>query len=126
MPFETVVREQVEKAREFHALHGDKPLDRVKETVRREIERGAALTPGDSAAAHVMRDRLIARMAALQKTYEFFVLPTVQVAPFDIERPYVTSINGLALPVGLRIVGRAGADWNVLQLGRAFEQVTMI
>ena len=154
MPFETVVREQVEKAREFHALHGDKPLDRVKETVRREIERGAALTPGDSAAAHVMRDRLIARMAAFQKTYEFFALPTVQVAPFDIERPYVTSITGLALPtyidwmrscyyvsilgvpalsvpcgftpeglpVGLQIVGRAGADWSVLALGQAFEQ----
>ena len=73
-------------------------MDRLKETVRREIERGAALTPGDIAAAHVMRDRLIARMAAFQKTYEFFALPTVQVAPFDIERPYVTSITGLALP----------------------------
>ena len=133
-------------------------MDRVKATVRERIERGAALTPGDIAAAHVMRDRLIARMAAFQKTYEFFVLPTVQVAPFDIEQPYVSSINALALPayidwmrgcyyvsilgvpalsvpcgftpqglpVGLQIVGRAGADWSVLQLGRAFEQVVMI
>ena len=105
-----------------------------------------------------MRDGLIARVAAFQETYEFFVLPTVQVPPFDIERPYVTSINGVALPtyidwmrscyyvsilgvpalsvpcgftpeglpVGLQIVGRAGADWSVLQLGRAFEQVIMI
>jgi amidase len=77
----------------------------------------------------------------------------VQVLPFDIEQPYVTSINGIelgsyidwmrscyyvsilgvpavsvpcgfsaeGLPVGLQIVGRAGADWDVLALGQAFE-----
>jgi amidase len=90
-----------------------------------------------------------------QEQYEFFVLPTVQVLPFDIEVPYITNINGAelptyidwmrscyfisilgvpalsvpcgftagGLPVGLQIVGRAGADWDVLRLGRAFEQV---
>jgi amidase len=184
MPVEAVVREVVDKARarfetlgclvdeatpdftdadaafrtlrahEFHTLHYDKPRDRVKETVRQEIERGAMLTPDDMAAAHVLRNGLIARTRIFQETYEFFVLPTVQVPPFDIEQPYITSINGLnlptyidwmrscyyvsilgvpalsvpcgftpeGLPVGLQIVGRAGADWDVLGLGQAFEQ----
>lgn len=188
MPFEPVVREVVNRARvrfetlgclveeatpdfedadaafrvlrayEFYTLHGDKPLGRVKETVRQEIERGATLTPEDIAAAHLQRDGLMERTRFFHKTYEFLILPTVQVTPFDIDQPYVNSINGLALPtyidwmrscyyisilgvpalsvpcgftpeglpVGLQIVGRAGADWNVLQLGRAFEQVIMI
>lgn len=146
---------RVLRAQEFFSLHGDKPLDRVKETVRQEIERGALLTASDITAAHLLRDGLIERTRVFQETYEFFVLPTVQVPPFDIEQPYVTSINGLTLPtyidwmrscyfvsilgvpalsvpcgftpeglpVGLQIVGRAGADWSVLALGQAFEQV---
>lgn len=185
MPFEAVVRGVVDKARarfeamgclveeatpdfadadaafrtlrafEFYTLHHDKPRDRVKETVRQEIERGALLTSDDMAAAHVLRNGLIDRTRAFMETYEFFVLPTVQVPPFDIDQPYVTSINGMdlptyidwmrscyyvsilgvpalsvpcgftpeGLPVGLQIAGRAGADWDVLRLGQAFEQV---
>lgn len=145
---------RVLRAQEFFLLHGDKPLDRVKETVRQEVERGAALTPSAIADAYRLRDGLRARVAAFQDTFEFFVLPTVQVLPFDIEQPYVTSINGQelptyidwmrscyyisivgvpalsvpcgftaeGLPVGLQIVGRAGADWDVLALGRVFEK----
>jgi amidase len=145
---------RVLRAQEFFLLHGDKPLDRVKETVRQEIERGRALSSSEIAEAYRLRDGLRARVAAFQSKYEFFVLPTVQVVPFDIEQPYVTSINGQelptyidwmrscyyvsilgvpavsvpcgftaeGLPVGLQIVGRAGADWDVLRLGRAFEQ----
>ena len=184
MPFESVVRDTVNRARsrfelvgclveeatpefadadesfrvlraqEFFALHRDKPRDRVKETVRQEIERGALLTTEDIATAHALRDRLRERINVFQEEFEFFVLPTVQVPPFDIEQPYVTAINGEklptyidwmrscyyvsilgvpavsvpcgftpeGLPVGLQIVGRAGADWPVLALGQAFEQ----
>jgi amidase len=145
---------RVLRAQEFFLLHGDKPLDRVKETVRQEIERGAALTPSAIAEAYRLRDGLRARVGAFQSRYDFFLLPTVQVLPFDIEQPYVTSINGQSLPtyidwmrscyyvsilgvpavsvpcgitagglpVGLQIVGRPGADWDVLRLGRAFER----
>lgn len=148
---------RVLRAQEFHALHGDKPLDKVKETVRQEVERGARLTSDDIASAERLRDGLRARVGAFQERYEFFVLPTVQVLPFDLEQPYVTSINGRkletyidwmrscyyvsilgvpalsvpcgmspgGLPVGLQIVGRAGADWDVLRLGKAFEQGIM-
>ena len=30
--------------------------------------------------------------------YEFLILPTTQVAPFDVTRPYVDEINGIKLP----------------------------
>lgn len=148
---------RVLRAQEFHTLHRDKPLDRVKETVRQEVERGARLTRDEIAAAERLRDGLRARVAAFQAHYEFFVLPTVQVLPFDIEQPFVTKISGReltsyidwmrscyyisilgvpalsvpcglspdGLPVGLQIVGRAGADWDVLRLGKAFEQGIM-
>ncbi len=85
------------RAREFHALHHDKPLDQVKETVRQEIERGSRLTPDDIARATESRDTLRYRFAAFLERYEFLVLPTVQVPPFDIEQPYVTEINGIRL-----------------------------
>lgn len=142
---------RVLRAREFFALHGGKDLRMVKETVRQEVERGARLTEADVAGAMALREGLRARVAAFQERFEFFVLPTVQVLPFDIEQPYVTSINGQelptyidwmrscyyisilgvpalsvpcgwsaeGLPVGLQIVGRAGADWDVLRLGEA-------
>jgi amidase len=32
------------------------------------------------------------------ETYEFLVLPTTQVPPFDVGTPYVTEIDGRALP----------------------------
>ncbi|MBI2688090.1 MAG: amidase [Acidobacteria bacterium] len=85
---------RVLRAHEFYTLHHDKPLSRVKETVRQEIERGSRLTSGELAAAHAKRRALKERTARFQEVYEFFVLPTVQVAPFDVEQPYVTAING--------------------------------
>jgi amidase len=142
---------RVLRAQEFFSLHGVKPRERMKETVQQEIARGEKLTGEDVERAVVLRDGVRARVGVFQERYEFFVLPTVQVLPFDIEQPYVTSINGLelgsyidwmrscyyvsilgvpalsvpcgfseaGLPVGLQIVGRAGADWDVLRLGRA-------
>jgi len=85
---------RVLRAYEFHTLHCDKPLDRVKDTVRQEVERGAQLTAADLAGARQQRHRLRERIRAFQSTYDFFILPTVQVTPFDIEQPYVTSIEG--------------------------------
>ncbi len=145
------------RAREFHALHHDKPLDQVKETVRQEIHRGAQLRPEDIEKALAQRDQLRQRIERFQQTYPFFILPTVQVLPFDIEQPYITEINGQqletyidwmrscyfisilglpaastnagftkdGLPVGLQIVGRPGADYEVLQLAHALETAIM-
>jgi len=71
--------------------------DRVKDTIRWEIDRGERLTAAEIARAEVKRTELYHRMRQFMERYEFFVLPTVQVPPFDVAQPYVTEIDGVAM-----------------------------
>jgi amidase len=45
-----------------------------------------------------LRSALIERTKTFHATYDYFVLPTVQVLPFDIDQPFVTEINGVTMP----------------------------
>lgn len=85
------------RAREFHALHGDKPVERMKETVQQEIRRGAVLSGEEIRRALSLREEVRGRAFALLAKWEFLALPTVQVLPFPIEQPYVTEINGIPM-----------------------------
>src|SRR5579863_8099780 len=69
----------------------------VKRTVVDEIERGARLTGQETARAETLRSQLFARIGEFMTRYDFMVLPTVQVPPFDIEQEYVTEIAGQRL-----------------------------
>ncbi len=69
----------------------------VKASVLEEITRGEQLTTHDVAAAERDRDALRGRVATFMDRYQFLVLPTTQVAPFDVSMPYVTMINGVAM-----------------------------
>jgi amidase len=71
--------------------------DQVKDTILWEIERGERLTPAEIARAEGIRTELYHRMQRFMDTYEFFVLPAVQVPPFDVNQPYVTEIDGVAM-----------------------------
>ena len=62
--------------------------DKMKKTVIEEIERGARLTAADLAQADFEWARLLERVGAFMSKYEYFVLPTTQVAPFDVHHPY--------------------------------------
>ncbi len=127
----------------------------LKDTAVWNIERGFALTAADVIDGDKARTRAYDAMRAFLDRYEFLVAPVNQVAPFPVDQPYVTEINGQAmsnyvewmrsctritstshpaasvpcgftpegLPVGLQIVGRYRAEWSVLQLAHAFEQV---
>ena len=66
----------------------------VKRTVVDEIERGARLTGPEIARAETLRSQLFARIGEFMTRYDFLVLPTVQVPPFDIDKEYVTEIAG--------------------------------
>jgi len=70
---------------------------RVKDTVLWEIERGERLTPAEIAWAETKRGELYHRMRQFMERYEFFVLPVVQVPPFDVNEPYPTEIDGLSM-----------------------------
>jgi amidase len=71
--------------------------DRVKDTVRWEIDRGERLTPHEMARAELTRTALYHRMRQFMTAYEFFVLPVAQVPPFDVEQPYVEEIAGVRM-----------------------------
>lgn len=68
--------------------------DQIKETVQEEVDRGAALTGPEIMKAEAQRSALHARVGRFLERYEYFVLPTTQVPPFDVETPYVTEIEG--------------------------------
>ena len=69
----------------------------VKDTIRWELERGERLTPQEIAKADAKRTELFHRMRRFMERFEFFVLPTAQVPPFDVNQPYVTEIGGVAM-----------------------------
>jgi amidase len=71
--------------------------DRLKDTILWELERGERLTPAQIAAAFGKRSELYHRMCVFMEQYEFFVLPTAQVPPFDVTQPYPTEIDGVRM-----------------------------
>jgi len=66
-----------------------------KDTLAKEIEEGLRLTGGDVARAETAHAQLWRRFQAFLDTYEFFVLPTTQLPPFDLDTPYPTEIAGV-------------------------------
>jgi amidase len=68
-----------------------------KDTVHEEVERGAKLTGPQVSRAEAMHSALYHRMRVFLEKYEYFLLPTTQVPPFDLTQPYVTEINGVKM-----------------------------
>lgn len=66
-----------------------------KDTLKREIEEGLRLTGNEVARAEVARGQLWRHFQLFLQKYEYFVLPTTQVSPFNIETPYPTEIGGV-------------------------------
>jgi len=69
----------------------------LKDTVRWNVEQGLALSGQDLARAEMLRTRLYHRLRAFMSHFDAFVLPTVQVIPFDAGTPYPTSIDGVGM-----------------------------
>ncbi len=65
-----------------------------KETIRDEARVGAQLTGPQLARLEMARAALYERVCTFLDTYEFLICPVTQVPPFDIQRRYVTEING--------------------------------
>jgi amidase len=71
--------------------------DEVKDTVLWEIEHGGHLTPTQTMWAETKRTELYHRMRRFMERYDFFVLPSTQVPPFDVREHYVREIEGVTL-----------------------------
>ncbi len=77
--------------------HLQESPDKLKDTVRWNIEEGLKLSAMDLAAAEIKRTRLHERMADFFSKYDFLLCPVTSVPPFSIEKEYVTEINGKKL-----------------------------
>jgi amidase len=128
-----------------------------------EIEQGLATPAIDVHEASVARTELYRALLRLFERFDFLVLPSAQVFPFDVGERWPRQIAGrqmdtyhrwmevvilptltgcpalsvpagfgaggassapAGLPMGLQIIGRPRADFDVLQLGHAWEQAT--
>ena len=69
--------------------------DAFKDTLTGEIEEGLRLTGTDVARAETAHGQLWRRFQAFLEKYEYFVLPTTQLPPFDVDTPYPTEIAGV-------------------------------
>jgi amidase len=69
--------------------------DAFKDTLKGEIEEGLRLTGADLARAEIAHAQLWRGFQAFLEKYEYFVLPTTQLPPFDIKVPYPTEIAGV-------------------------------
>jgi len=71
--------------------------DQINANVRAEIEQGEKLTAVEVGRAEMKRTELYHRARQFFERYEFFVLPTVQVLPFDVNTPHPTEIAGVKM-----------------------------
>lgn len=70
----------------------------MKDTVIGNIEAGQKLRAEDVTNADVRRTRLYFRMLKFFERYDFLVLPSTQVQPFDCDTEWVREIEGSRLP----------------------------
>ena len=64
-------------------------------TLSGEIQQGLRLTGADVARAEAAHGQIWRRFQAFLEKYEYFVLPTTQLPPFDVNTPYPTEIAGV-------------------------------
>ena len=72
----------------------DSRRDQLKDTVVWNIEAGRRLSGQDVARAEIRRTELYHRVRTFMEQYEFLAAPVAQVPPFDVDRPWVTEIDG--------------------------------
>ena len=68
----------------------------VKDTIRYEVAEAERLTAADVGRAMARQTRLYDESRTFFERHDYFVLPVTQVAPFDVNTPYPTSIDGVA------------------------------
>ena len=70
----------------------------VKDTIRWEVAEAERQTAADVAKASARQSLMFEQSASFFQTYEYFILPVTQVAPFDVTTPYPTSVAGTEMP----------------------------
>jgi amidase len=82
----------------FEATFGDvvrRSPEKVKEAIRRNAARGAALSGADVARAELAHTRLHERVVGFFDRYDVLLAPTTQVLPFPVEQEYPAEVAGV-------------------------------
>ena len=69
--------------------------DAFKDTLKGEIEQGMKLSGDDLARAEMAHTQVWRGFQSFLGKYEYFILPTTQLPPFDVTMPYPTEIAGV-------------------------------
>ncbi len=69
----------------------------VKDTIKYEVTEAERLTGVEIGRALARQARMYEQSREFFTRYEYFVLPVTQVAPFDVNTPYPTQIDGTAM-----------------------------
>ena len=69
----------------------------VKDTIKYEVAEAERLTAADIGRAQARQTLMYEQSRQFFEKYDYFVLPVTQVAPFDVDVPYPTSIAGTAM-----------------------------
>jgi amidase len=69
----------------------------VKDTIKYEIAEAERLTAADVGRALARQAQLYEQSRLFFERYDYFVAPVTQVAPFDVELPHPTSIEGVPM-----------------------------
>ncbi len=88
------------RALEFAAGHAHDVRDHpalVKPELVEDVRRGEALTAGEIIRAGELRTELFRRMVGLLDTVELIAMPTVQLAPFNVELRSPERVAGIAM-----------------------------
>jgi amidase len=77
---------------------GDDRLDKVKATVRDEVERGRALSADEVGLAFTKANELWQRAHDFYQNYDLMIGPVTQVSPFPIGQEFPSTVNGREMP----------------------------
>jgi amidase len=76
----------------------DRAPERLKDTVRWNVEEARRRTLVDHARATAMQARLLERVRAFFESYDVLALPVAQVVPFDVGLDWPRSVDGVEMP----------------------------
>jgi amidase len=88
-----------------HREHMRDHRDLLKDTIIWNTEAGEKLTGPQLARAEEKKTELYHRVRIFMETYEYLLLPTCQLPPFDVTKPYPTELNGEPLTTYLDWMG---------------------
>jgi amidase len=71
--------------------------DWIKDTIKWEIAEAERQTGADVARAFARQNRMYAESSRFFERYEYFVLPVTQLAPFDVNIAYPTTVAGMPM-----------------------------